>query len=138
MHAATAGIKVSFARLATRVDLRRRLGRLTYAVAGVLALQERPVFDCDIGEGDRYRLIHLAVTNAPVVGGPLDLQVPGSDPDDRMFEVLLVEELPMRRLLRSVLYLAPGIGHRIRGVAHASPVAPAGTLGATARRGAGR
>jgi len=116
VHAATAGINVSFARLATRSDLRRRLGRLTYAVAGILALRERPVFECDIGDGERYRLIHLAVINAPVFGGPLDLQVPGSDPDDRMFEVLLVEELPMRRLLRSVLHLALGIGHQVRGV----------------------
>jgi len=116
VHAATAGINVSFARLATRADLRRRLGRLTYAVAGILALRERPVFECDIGDGERYRLIHLAVINAPVFGGPLDLQVPGSDPDDRMFEVLLVEELPLRRLLRSVLHLALGIGHQVRGV----------------------
>jgi undecaprenyl-diphosphatase len=116
VHAATAGINVSFARLATRVDLRRRLGRLTYAVAGILALRERPVFECDIGDGERYRLIHLAVINAPVFGGPLDLEVPGSDPDDRMFEVLLVEELPMRHLLRSVLHLALGIGHQVRGV----------------------
>jgi undecaprenyl-diphosphatase len=116
VHAATAGINVSFARLATRVDLRRRLGRLTYTVAGVLALRERPVFECDIGDDERYRLIHLAVINAPVFGGALDLQVPGSDPDDRLFEVLMVEELPMRRLLRSLLYLALGIGHRVRGV----------------------
>jgi diacylglycerol kinase (ATP) len=74
------------------------------------------VFECDIGDGERYRLIHLAVINAPVFGGPLDLEVPGSDPDDRMFEVLLVEELPMRRLLRSVLHMALGIGHQVRGV----------------------
>src|SRR6267143_1383944 len=92
------------------------IGRVAAAVAGILALRERPVFECDIGDGERYRLIHMAVINAPVFGGPLDLEVPGSDPDDRMFEVLLVEELPMRRLLRSVLHLALGIGHQVRGV----------------------
>ena len=41
VHAATAGLNVSFAKLATRASVRRRLGRLTYAVAGALALRCR-------------------------------------------------------------------------------------------------
>jgi YegS/Rv2252/BmrU family lipid kinase len=116
VHAATAGLNVRFARLATRADLRRRLGPLTYAVAGVLALRERAVFDAAIGTGERLRLMHLSVINAPVFGGLLDLEVPGADPDDRTLSVLLIEDLPMRRLVRSVVELALGLRRPIRGV----------------------
>src|SRR5207237_5748553 len=55
------------------------------------------------------------VINAPVFGGFLDLKIPGAAPDDGMLHVLMVEHLPMRRLLRSALYPALGIHRRIRG-----------------------
>jgi diacylglycerol kinase family enzyme len=116
VHAATAGLNVRFARLATRADLRRRLGPLTYAVAGVLALREPAVFEVEVGAGERLRLMHLSVINAPVFGGLLDLELPGADPDDRRLNVLLIEALPMLRLVRSVLSLALGLGRPIRGV----------------------
>lgn len=102
------GINISFARLATRASLRRRLGRLTSAVAAIVALRERPVFSCGLGRGERRRLIHLAVINAPVFGGPLDLQLPGAA-DDQLFEVLLIEEL---RLLRLRVVTSAGFGER--------------------------
>jgi undecaprenyl-diphosphatase len=118
VHAAATGLNVQFARLATRADLRERLGRLTYAVAAALALKERPVFTCEIehDEGrEQLQLVHLAVINSPVFGGFLDLKIPGASPDDRSLNVLMVEHLPMRRLIRSALYPAIGLHRHIRG-----------------------
>jgi len=118
VHAAAAGLNVQFARLATRADLRERLGRLTYAVAAALALKERPIFSCDVeheGGREHLQLVHLAVINAPVFGGFLDLKIPGAAPDDQSLNVLMVEHLPMRRLIRSALYPAIGLHRRIRG-----------------------
>jgi YegS/Rv2252/BmrU family lipid kinase len=118
VHAAATGLNVQFAKFATRADLRQRLGRLTYAVAAAMALKERPVFDCDVeyeGKTERLSLVHLAVINAPVFGGFLDLKVPGATPDDGSLHVLMIEHLPMRRLLRSAFYPALGVHRRIRG-----------------------
>jgi YegS/Rv2252/BmrU family lipid kinase len=118
VHAAAAGLNVAFARFATRADARQRLGRLTYAVAAALALHERPQFDCLLefgGRTEHMRLVHLAVVNAPVFGGFLDLRLPGSNAEDPLLHVITVEHLPIRRLLRSALYPAIGLHRRIRG-----------------------
>jgi YegS/Rv2252/BmrU family lipid kinase len=118
VHAAAAGLNVQFAKLATRADLRQRLGKLTYAVAAALALRERPVFKVQVeyeGQAEPLELVHLAVINAPVFGGFLDLKVPGAAPDDGALHVIMVEHLPMRRLLRSAFYPAFGVHRRIRG-----------------------
>jgi len=98
--------------------LRERLGRLTYAVAAALALQERPVFSCEVeadGRTERMSLVHLSVINAPIFGGFLDLKLPGAKPDDRKLNVIMVEHLPLRRLLRSALYPTLGVHRRIHG-----------------------
>ena len=118
VHAAAAGINVQFAKLATRADLRRRLGKLTYAIAAGLALRERPVFNVRVeyeGQIEPLELVHLAVINAPVFGGFLDLKIPGAAPDDGTLHVIMVEHLPMRRLLRSAFYPALGVHRKIRG-----------------------
>ena len=118
VHAAAAGLNVEFARFATRADLRARLGRLTYAVAAALALRERPVLRCRIeheGGTESLDLVHLSVINAPIFGGFLGLKLPHAAPDDRMLDVMIVEHLPMRRLLRSALYPALGVHRSIRG-----------------------
>lgn len=119
VHAAAAGLNVQFAKFATRADLRARLGRLTYAVAAALALRERPVFDCVIeheGGRESLSLVHLSVVNAPVFGGFLDLKIPGAWTDDHLLHVLMVEHLPVRRLLGSALYPAIGVHRRIHGI----------------------
>ena len=118
VHAAAAGLNVQFAKLATRADLRHRLGKLTYAIAAARALKERPVFKVQVeyeGQAEPLELVHLAVINAPVFGGFLDLRVPGMAPDDGALHVIMVEHLPMRRLLRSAIYNALGVHRRIRG-----------------------
>jgi len=119
VHAATAGLNVNFARLATRADLRHRLGRLTYAVAGVLALRERPTFDCELifEDGIRTRrLEQLSVINTAVIGGALGFKVPGADPNSRKLQLLLVEHLPIRRLLQSAINNLVGRPQLVRGV----------------------
>src|SRR6202011_2719912 len=76
VHAAAAGLNVQFAKFATRADLRRRLGKLTYAIAAALALKEPPVFRVQVeyeGQAETLELVHLSVINAPVFGGFLDL-----------------------------------------------------------------
>jgi YegS/Rv2252/BmrU family lipid kinase len=119
VHAATAGLNVNFARLATRADLRHRLGRLTYAAAGVMALRERPTFNCEVTLEDGIKsrtLEQLSVINTPVIGGALGLKVPGADPSSRTLQLLLVEHLPMRRLMRSLLNNLLGRPRLVRGV----------------------
>ena len=118
VHAAALGLNVNFAKLATRAELRARLGRLTYAVAAARALQERPVFECEVeweGQRERLSLVHLAVINAPVFGGFLNLKVPGARPEDRAFDVVMIEHLPMRRLIESALQPIVGLHREIRG-----------------------
>ena len=119
VHAAAVGLNVAFARFATRADIRARLGRLTYAAAVALALRERPVFRCEMeweNRKEQSSLVHLAVINAPVFGGFLDLRIPGSDPDDRTLDVIMIEHLPIRRLIRSAIYPAVGVRRGIRGI----------------------
>ena len=118
VHAAAAGINVQFARFATRADLRARFGRLTYAVAMAIAMKERPIFTCQIesgGEPEWVRLVHLSVINAPVFGGFLGLKLPGGGLDDRTLHVIMIEHLPIRRLLRSALYPLLRVHRPIRG-----------------------
>jgi YegS/Rv2252/BmrU family lipid kinase len=118
VHAAAAGINVEFARFATRADLRARFGRLTYAVAMAIALRERPIFTCDVESEagtERLSLVHLSVINAPIFGGFLDLKLPGAGPDDRTLDVIMIEHLPIRRLLRSALYPILRVHRPIRG-----------------------
>jgi YegS/Rv2252/BmrU family lipid kinase len=102
VQAATMGLQVEFARLATRPSWRHRLGRLTYVVATVAALwRTRPVtYELRDEEAtSRLRLLHLSIFNAPVFGGGLGLRLPGSDLDDRSLDVLAVEAMSLPRML---------------------------------------
>lgn len=119
VHAAAAGLNVQFAKFATRADLRERLGRLTYAVAMALALKEHRAFPCTIeheGGVEHLSLVHLAVINAPVFGGFLDMTLPGAAPNDHKLNVIMIEHLPIRRLLRSAIYPALGLHRKIHGI----------------------
>jgi diacylglycerol kinase (ATP) len=60
-------------------------------------------------------LVHLSVINAPIFGGFLGLKLPGADPDDRTLNVIMIEHLPIRRLLRSAFYSALGVRRKIHG-----------------------
>lgn len=119
VHAATAGLNVSFAKLATRASFRKRLGRLTYAVAAAGALRDHKPFMCRLTYGsdsEQLELTHLSVINAPVYGGFLGLRVRGSSPDDSRLDVLCAEELPARRVVIAALYQLLRISRPVRGV----------------------
>lgn len=118
VHAATAGLNVNFARLATRASVRRRFGRLTYVVAALSALEERRAFDCRLIYGDQtvdLRLAHLSVINAPVFGGLLGMRVGGVKLGDRLLDVIAVEELPAWRVAQAALYQLLGVRRPLRG-----------------------
>jgi YegS/Rv2252/BmrU family lipid kinase len=119
VHAATVGLNVSFAKLATRASLRRRLGRLTYAFAAAVALRERRPFDCVItceGRSESWHLTHLSVINAPIFGGFLGMRMSGSSPDDRLLDVLAVEDLPLRRVLLAGIHQLFHVARPVKGV----------------------
>jgi YegS/Rv2252/BmrU family lipid kinase len=119
VHAAAAGINVRFARFATRADLRARFGRLTYALAMAIALREPAIFTCEVAsleKTERLSLVHLSVINAPIFGGFLGLKLPGTGPDDQTLDVIMIEHLPIRRLLRSALYPILRVRRPIRGI----------------------
>ena len=108
VHAATVGFNVHFAELATSSALRRRFGRLTYAVAGVKALRQHEPFECELrydgGSTEKLTLVQLSIVNAPVFGGAMDLRVPGARLDDRSLVVIAVEQgSPVRLVLGAVL-----------------------------------
>ncbi len=116
-HAAAMGIDVTFSKLATRGSWRKRLGRLTYVVAGAIALRDRKPFTCELdlgGQRVRLCLLHLSVINAPIFGGRLGLRLGGSNVDDRRLDVLAIEDAPLPRLLAAmipVLFMArPRVG----------------------------
>jgi diacylglycerol kinase family enzyme len=119
VHAATVGLNVNFAKLATRASVRKRLGRLTYIVAAVRALEHREHFNCVLtldGDVEHLTLTQLSVINAPVFGGFLGLRVAGARPDDRLLDVLAVELIPMHRLFLAGLYAVGKIKRPIRGI----------------------
>jgi diacylglycerol kinase family enzyme/membrane-associated phospholipid phosphatase len=118
-HAATAGLSVSFAKLATRASMRHRFGRLTYAIAATVALRQQEPFRCALhydSRVDRLELVHLAIINAPVFGGFLGMRIPGSDLRDHALDLIAVERLPMRRVVLAALHPILGLRRSIRGV----------------------
>jgi YegS/Rv2252/BmrU family lipid kinase len=119
VHAATAGLNVNFARFATRASARARYGHLTYLVAAANAFRDRPAFDCELrydGRSEKLTLTQLSVINAPVFGGALGLSVRGSDPDDRLLDVLAFEDIPVRRLLLAASFLLLRVRRPLAGV----------------------
>ncbi|HVC81788.1 MAG TPA: YegS/Rv2252/BmrU family lipid kinase [Chloroflexota bacterium] len=119
LHAAAAGLNVTFARMATRASLRKRLGRLSYLVSAVAALRERRSFTCTLalpGRERSFQLLHLSVVNAPVFGGFLNLRLEGSDLQDRRLDVLAIEQGDSLRLFLAGAALLLGRTPRIGGI----------------------
>jgi YegS/Rv2252/BmrU family lipid kinase len=119
VHAATVGLNVNFAKLATRASMRDHLGRFTYLVAASNAIRRRPSFECDLyhdGGAEKVTLSQLSVINAPIFGGALGLSVAGSNPDDRLLDVLAFEDIPARRMLLAALFLLLRVKRQIAGV----------------------
>ena len=121
VHAAALGLNVAFARVATRVSVRKRLGRFTYMVAASALIRRREAFRCvlSLDDGDRslpLSLVHLSVINAPVFGGFFGLRLRGSDADDRRLDVLAIEDVPFSRLTLAALLIFLRRQPRVGGV----------------------
>ena len=111
LHAATVGLNVEFARLATARSRRAALGGLTYPASSFEALLHlRPIAVSVRLSGAVVRkgsagpaaesgaelllagdVLQLAVVNSPVFGGVLNLRLPGVDAHDHLLDVVLVE-----------------------------------------------
>jgi undecaprenyl-diphosphatase len=119
VHAATIGLNVNFARLATRASIRAHLGRLTYVAAALAVLRERPSFECDLEYGEHSEhltLSQLSVINAPIFGGALGMRVGGANLDDRLLDVLAFEEVGLHRIALAALFLLLHVNREVRGV----------------------
>jgi diacylglycerol kinase (ATP) len=125
LHAATLGLNVEFARLATDASHRAALGSLSYPAASLEALahlQAIPVRLRLAGvpghqttTGQRQEgsescwqvdlsteVLQLAVINTPLFGGALNLSLPGVDPHDQLLDIFLVEPPNLQRGLETV------------------------------------
>jgi undecaprenyl-diphosphatase len=105
VNAATAGLNVEFARLATSSALRDRFGGLTYPVAAARALRGYEPFECTFecdGERRTVRAVHVSVSNAPIFGGVFGMRVPGASLTDGLLDVMVIERLSMARLVEGV------------------------------------
>lgn len=119
VHAATIGLNVEFAKLATQPSLRRRFGRLTYVVAALTSLPGYRPFEVTLsydGQERRMSLMHLSVINAPVFGGALELRMAGSSVDDRVLDVIAVEHTSPLRLLVAAVRMFAGRSGETHGV----------------------
>jgi YegS/Rv2252/BmrU family lipid kinase len=105
LNAATAGLNVAFARLATDSKLRDSLGGLNYPIAAARALRDYEPFECTLeydGRQQRLQAVHVSISNAPVFGGVLGMRVPGSSMTDGMLDVIVIERLSIARLAVAV------------------------------------
>ncbi len=115
LHALTLGFNAQFARLATDVARRARLGGLNYATALMQALTTyRPVavtlrFEGlvePVGVGELTVIardaVQVAVVNTPVFGGALNLRVPGVGMRDQLLDFVLIEALDPQQVRATV------------------------------------
>jgi len=115
LHALTLGFNVQFARLATDVARRQRLGNLNYVVSLLQALTTyRPVevtlhFVGMLGQDGRgtdavitCQMFEIAAVNMPVFGGGLNMRVPDVELHDRLLDFVVFEPLDPHRLRATI------------------------------------
>ncbi|MGH2448994.1 MAG: diacylglycerol/lipid kinase family protein [Chloroflexota bacterium] len=103
LHAATVGINSAFARAAQ--DLRDRFGRVSYPLAWAGVYRARKTFCATLTfEGGERELqgYEVALVNAPVYGGALELEIAGADLTDHRLQVVVIEDLELTHLLRTL------------------------------------
>lgn len=134
IQALTVGLQVEFSQLAADVNRRRRWGKLTYAVSFAEALASARSVNLRLRlrtrtpDGPRtvdvrHDALQLSVVNMPVVGGDLDIRVPGAMPQDRLLDVVVIRS-PDRALLRR---FADSVRGALTRRARAEPRAEPGT-----------
>lgn len=123
VNAATAGLNVAFAKLATHSRMRERFGGLTYPVAAALALRRYQPFECTVDadctpRSERMTLpvVHLSIGNATLFGGVLGMRVPGASMSDGSLDVIVIERLSIARLALAVADTVIGRHRPVHGV----------------------
>ena len=132
LHALTLGLNVEFARLATDVQRRQRLGNLTYAASAMEAVTRYQPVDVTLRiygmegtdatdeaarETERVIQTHavqVTAINTPVFGGKIGVRLPDVSLHDRLLDFMLIEAVEVaqlrfvvQRLLDSII-LTPG------------------------------
>jgi len=124
-HALIIGLNVEFARLATNVVTRQHYGRFTYPLAALEVLRNHKALDVEIrfdglalphtnnstqlqiatGQSTsieqttlHYRALQVAVINAPIFGGAWQLSIPGATVNDRLLDIVILEEIATKSL----------------------------------------
>lgn len=127
-HTMTTGLNVQFARLATNVATRQRYGRLTYPVAAIETLKYHDALEVALqfeglamprditatpnlssGNSDPYtlrcRALQVTVINAPLFGGQWELALPNVSINDRLLDIVVIEELELARINSALAHL---------------------------------
>lgn len=123
-HALTVGVNVEFARLATNIAIRQRYKGFTYPFAAIEALRNHTFFDMKMVFSGlapalitqesapstiktqttlHCRALQVTVINAPIFGGALQLAIPGARIDDRLLDIVVVEDIDLERLRTTFL-----------------------------------
>lgn len=124
-HALTIGMNVQFARIATNVATRQRFGRMTYPYAALETLVSHDALDIQlefVGLAMPHaiastqaqtppaqatseplmslhcRALQVAVINAPIFGGQWELAIPGTSFEDRLLDIVVIEEIDIEKL----------------------------------------
>jgi diacylglycerol kinase (ATP) len=124
-HTVTTGLNVQFARIATNVATRKRYGRLTYPVAAIETLKYHDALEVTlqfeglvIPYGNtatpdhatepytlRCRALQVTVINAPIFGGQWELALPNVRIDDRLLDIVVIEEIDLGKINRALAQL---------------------------------
>src|SRR5690242_10574604 len=126
LHAATLGLNVEFARLATDSLRRQRLGRLTYAASALEAVTRYHPVDVTLhvygmegaeesGENDtankadetiiQSRAVQVCVVNTPVFGGKMSVRLPDVSLEDRQLDFMVIEAIDAQQLRSTIQQL---------------------------------
>jgi diacylglycerol kinase (ATP) len=115
-HALTVGLNVQFARLATNVATRQRFGHMAYPAAALEVLAHHEPLEISLqldglvypkgkqaanGEASaslQGRVLQVAIINAPIFGGQFELSIPGASIDDRLLDIVIVEDIDIERI----------------------------------------
>ncbi|HEX5159395.1 MAG TPA: diacylglycerol kinase family protein [Ktedonobacterales bacterium] len=129
LHAATLGLNVEFARLATDSLRRQRLGRMTYAASALEAVthyhpvdvtlhvygmegaeETEETDDADTANqpGEtiiQSRAVQVSVVNTPVFGGRANVRLPDVSLGDRLLDFMIIEAIDAQQLRHTVQQL---------------------------------
>ena len=120
-HTVTLGLNVQFARIATNIATRKRYGGLTYPVAAIEMLKYHDALEVTLqfeglsmphdntvtpnlsnGIIDAYtlrcRALQVTVINAPIFGGQWELSLPNVSMNDRLLDIVVIEEIEFGRI----------------------------------------